>query len=379
LSKPTQHSNTRREFLRNALFGPVGLVGAAAFAGTRDPMAQLRANRKIANAHEHVQDEGNIGEVLAMMDAWGMGKTALFGSSRFTITLYERSGFSGYDENNALILDAAKKKPDRFDAWPTMHPLDDDKLDKLKSMVDRGARGLKLYLGHGYQTRSGSYMFHRVAMDDPAMLPVYAYCEEQHLPICLHVNPDKRGFADEFVTMLKAFPDLKVNAPHFMLSTIRYSRLIELLKTFPNLYTDVSFGHDDFLKSGIKRFSWNASTYRKIVEAFPDRFVFGTDFVFTQYRPRTPEWIAERIGTYYALFSENRYESALLPGETLNGLALPASTLEKLFWSNYDRLRDDKPSGTKIAREVDWSNMRVWRDDRKPGEALPPGRRRWWD
>jgi hypothetical protein len=40
-------------------------------------------------------------------------------------------------------------------------------------------------------------------MDDPAMLPFYAWCQENFAPIMYHVNPYKPGFAEEFIAVLR--------------------------------------------------------------------------------------------------------------------------------------------------------------------------------
>lgn len=63
-----------------------------------------------------------------------------------------------------------------------------------------------MYIGHGYTRRDdGHYMFHTMAIDDPQMYPVYQFCQDNFVPICLHVNPFKPGFAQEMVTMLSDF------------------------------------------------------------------------------------------------------------------------------------------------------------------------------
>ena len=85
--------------------------------------------------------------------------------------------------------------------------------------------------GMSKQSKEPEFLFHPVAMDDPNMLPVYAYCEENFIPICMHVNPydngstkGKPGFAEEFVAVLTQFPNLKVDAPHFILSSVQSDR-----------------------------------------------------------------------------------------------------------------------------------------------------------
>ena len=58
------------------------------------------------------------------------------------------------------------------------------------------------------------------------------------------LNPVKSGFCEEFVAVLMQFPDMVVNCPHFILSSIKDSRLREFLDTFPNLYKVLLRGYE---------------------------------------------------------------------------------------------------------------------------------------
>jgi len=363
-----------------------GLLLLAAFglgvpAGAEEPpktpgearLRELVEERKIINVHEHIQGPGNVADLLAVMNAKGIRKTVLVGSSWFTLRLFERAGFTRYDENNEAILEIAEAHPERFEAWPTINPLDPQNLEKIRDLIDRGATGVKLYTGHGYVTfYSNQYMFHPIAMDDPRMFRLYEYWEENHIPLCFHVNLDRPGFADEFVAVLNRFPDLKVSVPHWMLSTMKESRLHEMLTVFPNLYTDISFGHDEFLVSGLKRISLNPERFRRLMETYPDRFMFGTDFVYTDFDRRAPAWAAVRVNAYYDMLTQERYTTPLVPNVTLRGLNLPPELLDNVLFRNYERFKAKEPEDTVLERSVNWNRMRVWRHSREPGEALPP-------
>lgn len=344
----------------------------------KDPLKSLKtiqAGRRIINVHEHIESIDEAELVMKVMDRYGVAKTILMGSSWFTITLNQRVGFTRYDENNESLIEVAKAYPGRFEAWPTIDPLDPDKLGKLKSMHQRGATGLKLYLGHGFiKSADRQYMFHTMAMDDPAMLPIYAYCQENFLPICFHVNPGptKPGFAEEFIAVLKQFPDLKIICPHFMLSSIKDSRLREFLDTFPNLYSDISFGHDSFLKEGLERISNDPEKFRSIFLQYPGRFMWGTDLVITAHESKTEEWTSERFQIYLDMLTKDTYTTALVPGETLHGLALGGELLERILYRNYEEFTAKRPRGTAITRKINWKRTGVAFTGRSPGEALPP-------
>jgi predicted TIM-barrel fold metal-dependent hydrolase len=338
--------------------------------------AQLGSlNMGLINVHEHLQSREETPKLLRAMDETGIDRVVLVGSSAFTISGNYRLGFTRYDENNREIMNLALAHPDRIEAWPTINPADPDKLARFRSCHESGATGLKLYLGHGFLTPdSGQYLFGPIAMDHPSMDEVYAYCTTHRLPVCLHINPGPNtpGFADEFISTLERHPHLLVNAPHWILSTVRPSRLAEMLDVFPNLVTDISFGVDEFLIAGLRRISRNPSRLRRVVEEHPDRILFGTDFVVTAARHKTPEWMRLRVETYISMLTSEQYETPLIPSETLNGLNLPGDIMERIESKNYIQFRaPDRQSGSP-ARSVEWSRLGVPRLSRAPGERLPP-------
>ena len=338
-------------------------------------LRRIQADGLILNDHEHIQSIDDVPKMLAAMDDLGVKRVSLMGSSWFTITLNPSVGFTRYDWNNEQLIQICRAYPGRFDAWPTINPQDPDKLDKFKDLVARGAVGLKLYIGHGYIIpKTNEYIFHTVAMDDADMLPVYAFCEENYIPVCLHVNPSAKapGFVDEFIAVLTQFPDLKVVCPHFMLSSIRSYRLEEFFNTFPNLYSDIGFGWADFFEAGIKRISKSPKKFRHIFKRYPDRFFFSGDLVVTNAKVKSTQWVKDHWQTYLDMLTKNTYTSPLIRGETLNGLELPPDLLEGVLYKNFEAFMAAKPKGTKRTREIDWARMSVKPTKRRPGQAFPP-------
>lgn len=334
-------------------------------------LAEMKEKRLIVDVHEHIESLAEAPLFLKAMDQFGVQSMCLMGSSKFTLTLSEPVGFTGYDENNEELLKIVAAYPGRFEAWPTLSPEDPDKLKKIQDLVKRGATGVKLYTGHGYVSKKHEYMFHPVAMDDPAMLPFYAWCQENFIPIVLHVNPfgEKKGFAEEFVAVLTQFPDLKVVAPHFILSTVKSNRLQELLDTFPNLYTDVSFG-DYFMKERLLYISKEPEKFKRIFKKYPDRFMFATDLVMI--KGRKDDWAPVQFQAYMDMLTKDTYTSPAIPGVTLNGLNLPDDLLSKILFRNYHAFRKYRPVNTQPQGEIDWKRMSVDPVERKPGEAFPP-------
>jgi len=326
----------------------------------------------IIDVHEHVESFEQAAIYISAMDELGIRKMCLMGSSKFTITLNEEDGFTETDENNEELMKIIAAFPDRFEAWPTVDPLDPNMLDKFQDLFKRGAAGLKLYIGHGYVNKKGEYMFHTLAMDDPKMLPLYAFCETNYIPVCIHVNPygGKKGFAEEFIAVLTQFPDMKVIAPHFILSSIASERLREFLDTFPNLYSDISFG-DYFVADGLKRISKDPDKFRDIFADYPDRFMYGTDLVLTSHPAKNEQWVYDQHKAYIDMLTLENYDTPFIE-ESLNGLSLPPDQLAGLFFLNYIRFRESQPQNTQITREIDWSMMNQEQTERKPGESFPP-------
>lgn len=333
-------------------------------------MKAMRRGKLIVDVHEHISNLDVAPRYLKAMDELGIGKMGLMGSSLMTLTLKEEFRFTGYDENNEELLKIVRAFPDRFEAWAVVNPLDPDKLEKFKSYMERGALGLKLYLGHGYVGKDNQYMFHLTAIDEDSMLPLYAYCSDNHIPVCLHVNPGetKPGFAQEFIAILTQFPDMKLVCPHYMLSFIHNDRLREFLDTFPNLYTDTGFGHF-FVKDQLLRISDNPAEYRRIFEEYPDRIMFATDLVLTNIK--TAKWVSMQIKVYIDMLSKKRYTTPLVPDKILNGLGLRGELLERVMYKNYEEFLARKPRGTRITREIDWSRMNVKPLERTPGQTFP--------
>lgn len=330
---------------------------------------------RIIDVHEHIKSINEAPKMLEVMDALGIEKTCLMGSSDFTLTLNPDIGFTGYDQNNEQLMAICEKYPGRFEAWPCIDPLDPAKLEKFQNLVTRGAKGLKLYIGHGYvNPKTKKYLFHTAAIDDPGMYPIYEFCEKNYIPVCLHVNPSPKStpaFAEEFVSILEMFPNMKVVCPHYMLSTIKSTRLEELLDCFPSLYSDISFGYDTFLFDGMKRISETPEKFRKIFRKYPGRFMFSTDLVVTDEQVKTRPWLEDRMRLYVQMLTETTYTNPTLPGLTLNGLALEQSLLDKILYKNFEAFTNLRPKDTQV-KKVNWERIGHTPVTRQPGQLFPP-------
>lgn len=294
--------------------------------------AASKSDLAIINAHEHIESIREAPKLLRAMDRLGIQKTVLLGSPSATFDP-GASGFGGYEANNEEVLEIARRYPDRFIPFVTLDPSDVGKLEKLKGYLIRGAKGLKLYSGHR--------IFHDRVLNDESMGEVYSFCEERQIPIVFHINAGY--FEEEFRSVLQSHPRLKVVCPHFCLSSIAWQRFERLMKDFPNLYTDLSFGVERYLGPALRRFSRKPQNYQRLVEKFQDRILFGTDAVVTGDPEKTEEWLYEVGRAYRELIEEKEYETLVFGApERLKGLELSREIQKKVYSLNFYQLVSKK-------------------------------------
>lgn len=295
------------------------------FSGIGDSQFQ------IINAHEHIESQKAAETYQAAAREQGIVHTVILGSPEAAL-VPGKQGFLKADENNRQMLELAHRSPLDYSVFVTIDPEDPAKLTKLKNYIRLGAKGLKLYSGHS--------AYHRRPLDDPAMLPIFEFCEKESLPIVFHVNPAL--YQREFENILNQYPKLKVVCPHYCLSTIRWDRLQGLMDRYPNLYTDTSFGFAEYLKEALIRFSANPARYRELIARYQDRILFGLDLVVNGERYKDRQWLDSMIGAYRAILEKEEFTFIDLPGITLHGLSLDRVILRKIYFANFQRFMRKK-------------------------------------
>jgi len=311
-----------------------------------EDIKEKRENFHIINAHEHVQREENLSTLRKAMEDCQVAKMVMLGTSDFTFYLDPDYGFTGYDENNSTIVKISRENPDEFAALVTMDPRDENKLKKLKKYIEDGAAGVKLYNGHG----NFYDLFFNMPLDEPSMMEVYKYCEKENIPILHHVNTGR--FLKEMEHICQEFPNLVQIIPHFMLSSSNLSRLTRLMDTYPELYTDISFGHPDFLVAGFMRISNNNVAFREFMNKYQDRINFGTDLVVTTYKAKTRAYIDDVHLAYMDLLEKDEFtlpdsiynmmtseaRKKVDKDRVYNGLNLNDDILKKIYHGNAQKL-----------------------------------------
>jgi len=314
-------------------------------SSTIEPTAPLR-DFKVVNAHDHLYSEKYLPKYFRAAEKTGIVRTLFVASSEYTLKGSPYSPKDGNEENSEIMLDVARKYPGKIIPFCTFHPSDPDKLEKLKRYVAEGAMGLKLYTGHGN--------FYDRPLDVEDMLPVYAYCEETGLPICWHVNMLR--YQDEFVRVMSQFPNMKVIVPHFGVTFFDprrqpFRNFQSLMDTFPNMYTDTSFGTRKILVTGLEAVSKNTEIFRAFFEKYRDRIFYGTDMVVTGNSEKTPEWVEavlracrdvlEKDIYYFYMGARGSPHADPRANNTYGvyrGLALDDAILKKIYETNIEKL-----------------------------------------
>lgn len=300
----------------------------------------------IINAHEHVQSEENIPLLRKAMEDCQVEKMVMLGTSDFSFFLDPDYGFTGYDKNNEFIMKMSQEYPDEFAALVTMDPRDEKKLEKLKTYIANGVAGVKLYNGHG----NFYDLFFNMPLDEPGMMEIYAYCEKENIPILYHINSGR--FLEQFEHILQEFPKLVIIAPHFILTSNNLTKLIRLMQQYPQLYTDISFGHPDFLVAGFSRISNNYLAFREFMTKYRDRINYGTDLVVTTYKAKNRVYIDDVHLAYMDLLEKEEFnlpksiynmmsseaKKKYDPNRIYHGLNLDDETLRMIYYENAQKL-----------------------------------------
>lgn len=254
----------------------------------------------LIDTHEHIESFASAEPLMAASDTTGVKKTVLVASPIETLSLNGSKSFTEYRENMEEIFRIAKTHPKRFVPFCTISPMDPDVMEYLQECHERGGKGLKLYNGHSYY-----YEIFGMPLDSPRMMPVYAFAERNKMPLLFHVNIVK--YEDELRNVLNTHPNLVVNIPHFMVSSVDLTKVEKLLDDYPNLYTDISFGSTEFLAAGFRRISKDPGKYSAFVNKYQDRILYGADMVLTNAEEKDQAFMEERLNCYKDILQKRRF------------------------------------------------------------------------
>ncbi len=162
---------------------------------------------------------------------------------------------------NAFIARSVQESGGCMTGLGAMHPDSDDFARDLDEIEALGLRGVKLHPDiQGFPA------------DDPRAMEIYRLCEARGLPVCIHAGDHRYDYSnpDRIAVILRAFPELKVEAAHLGGWSV-WQEAVEKLKSFPNLMVDCS-----------SSLYWLKPEIAKaiILGYGTDRVLFGTDYPF---------------------------------------------------------------------------------------------------
>ena len=227
---------------------------------------------------------------------------------------------------------------------------------RLEESFQAGAKGLKFHksLGLSYRYQSGELM----PVDDPKLDAVFAVCAKYQRPVMIHTAdpaafftpldrfnerwhelnehpnwlfygprfPQREDLLAQFVCAIERHPQTTFIGAHFGNNAEDLPTVARWLDQYPNLVIDID--------ARISELGRQPYTARKFLLKYQDRIMFGTD--------TTPQRESYRI-YYRFLETEDEYfdcaASHHLQGFwMIYGIYLPAEVLEKIYYSNADRI-----------------------------------------
>ena len=351
---------------RRGVFAPAHEgSGAVALAGARN----APSTPEIIDVHVHVSAAG-VPRLLALMDRYGM---------RRAVNLSGGDPLSGLDAQ----LAAAARAPERVIVFTTlayeqaMFPDYGARMARLVRIAhDRGARGLKIakVLGLGLRTRQGA----RIAVDDPALDPVFEAAGELGMPVAIHTGdpeafwlpvdernprraelevhpswaeygrdvPSFDALLAELERRIARHPRTTFISVHFGNAAERPEYVAGLLRKYPNLFIDTAARIPELGRH-------RADQMRAFFIEFQDRILFGSDLgvgpapspLFLGSSGATPprdEDVRRFFDSSRRYFETHDVQfdhpTPIQGNWKIDGIALPPEVLAKVYHINAERV-----------------------------------------
>ena len=287
---------------------------------------------KIIDAHNHPDWHGhNLERFLENMDAYNIEKTWLHTwecpVDEYLPEVYNAivMGNDGYPIPFNNCLRYKEQAPEKFILCYAPDPRRPDAIDRLQAAIEL----------HGVQVYGELKL--RLMYDNPDALRLYRFCGKKGLPVTVHIDYELEtgatyprpnwwygGGIEPFERAVRACPETIFigHAPGFWAhisnddqfdkvayptgAVIPGGKLLEMFRTYPNLYADLSAG------SALNALSRDINYAKEFLTEFQDRLLYGRDCF------------------------DNRLQ------EFLNSLALPKEVLEKIYAQNAQTLLGDE-------------------------------------
>ncbi len=230
--------------------------------------------------------------------ASGLSGVDLLVSSMDKAVIRKAVLFRHPESKTADVLEAYRKYPERIlpcrgdDGLDVNDPTT---LNLIRADLDTGLfRGLGEIIIRHALTKAN------IPADHPVLLELFKLAAEHRIPVTVHLDSPQKGLA-EFERALNQCPSTTFIWAHCGPSTADV--LKGMLDRHPNLYADLSTLNPVWLKLAgrqalppgcqIESLEWI-----RLMEAYPDRFLFGTDPWFIEAYVRLPDittWVKDNV------------------------------------------------------------------------------------
>lgn len=283
------------------------------------------------DAHVHLTT-GAAGPLVAMLDQLGLSRAVVLASPHLDIA-QAPAGLGEYRVANDMVLAAAAAHPGRLIPFITVE-LGNVDAAYVAGMLDRGACGVKIYQGHR--------ALRKRPLADPSHRAVLALLEQRGVPVLLHVNTVR--FRDDLAELMTAFPALRVLCAHFCSSRTDLDRLDGIMAELPTLLFDTSHGGPVHGAAGFANLERERERLIGMMQAAPERFLFGSDLVTGMHVPRWQDDWRVQIEANLGFVRDQRFRfwrqdegTAGITLQDYRGLALGEPLLGAVLRGNAER------------------------------------------
>ena len=259
-------------------------------------------------------------------------------------------------------------------------------LKQVQDLMAMGADGIKLLDGKpDHRKMTGR------PIDDPIFDLMYAYLEENQIPIISHIGdpakdwdinlvgeynlkhgryydetfPSLQQLRDETEGLLKKFPKLKLILAHFFFWGEEPQKVKARLDRYENVMMDTTPGGEMFVG-----FTNHPQESRALFEAYADRIVYGAD-TYNYYFENLEDY-EEFVLCGYRINQCRRMLEKSEPFEDkifgkLQPMHLPQEVLEKIYYKNFLRVvGDPRPVDPALVAEELRADVKAYQDGLKP-------------
>ena len=178
-----------------------------------------------------------------------------------------------YGHDNSYVLDSVRANLDCFLGVFSVDIAADDAVTRIQQWTAAGLSGLRVFIaGHTAADRS-------IRLDDPRAFPVWTYCSEQRIPVCVQLRADGLPQLDAVLTR---FPEAIVLLDHFARPQLddgppyRRAGALFALARHPGLHFKYTTHN---VRESREAPATQASFSRSVVDAFgAQRIAWGSNF-----------------------------------------------------------------------------------------------------